>query len=125
MRNQIYPRKKAGIVILNFEDYIKVCHDHLLSSILNQNSEEEQAMYYKAVDEFALDIARNKIKGVIEEAFENKIITKEEFSAMSPDDKGAAKFYCNLKVHKQKDHKELPPVRPIISGSGSVTENIS
>ena len=28
-------------------------------------------------------------------------------------------------MHKQNEHKEVPPVRAIISGSGSVTENIS
>ena len=117
--------KGAGIVILNFQDYMKVCYDHLLSSVPNHTNEAEPKMYYKAVDEFALDRAKTKIKEVLEEAYADKIITKDEFSAMNPDNKEAAKFYCNLKVHKQKDHNELPPVRPIISGSGSVTENIS
>ena len=44
---------------------------------------------------------------------------------MQPDDQNASTFYCNFKVHKQKEHNEVPPVRPIISGSGSITENIS
>ena len=34
-----------------------------------------------------------------------------------------SKFYCNFKVHKDYDH--IPPVRPIISGSGSLLENPS
>ena len=68
---------------------------------------------------------KNKILDTLEEALEDKIITKEEFDAMQPEDKNAYRFYCNFKVHKQKEHKEVPPVRPIISGSGSITENIS
>ena len=44
---------------------------------------------------------------------------------MCPDDKDAAKFYCNLKVHKETKHDNIPPCRPIISGSGAITENIS
>ena len=43
---------------------------------------------------------------------------------MDPDDKNALKFYCIFKVHKAHKHKETPPPRPIISGSGSITENI-
>ena len=39
--------------------------------------------------------------------------------------KNPSKFYCNFKVHKKHNYKETPPPRPIISGSGSITENIS
>ena len=35
------------------------------------------------------------------------------------------KFYETFKVHKEHQPGETPPERPIISGSGSVTENIS
>ena len=44
---------------------------------------------------------------------------------MNPNEKGHSRLYCNFKVHKQNEHKEVPPVRAIISGAGSVTENIS
>ena len=44
---------------------------------------------------------------------------------MNTEDKKPSTFYCNFKVHKQTDHTTLPPVRPIASGSGSITENIS
>ena len=39
--------KGAGIVIINFQDYIKACYDHLLSSLPNVNSEEEPELYYE------------------------------------------------------------------------------
>ena len=41
---------------------------------------------------------------------------------MDPSDKNSSKFYCNMKIHKA--HEIIPPVRPINSGSGSITENI-
>ena len=53
------------------------------------------------------------------------IISKAEYCEMSPKNKDPSVFYCNFKVHKETKHNNVPPVRPIISGSGSITENIS
>ena len=119
--------KGAGIVILDFKDYVKACFTHLLSSIPHQtnNIEKEPQMYYKAVHEFALEDAKSKIIETLKEALEQEIITETEYTAMNPEDKNPSKFYCNFKVHKQTEHGEIPPVRPIISGSGAITENIS
>ena len=58
----------------------------------------------------------------MKEGLENETITKEEFKAMDPTDKNPPKFYCNMKIHKT--HDQIPPVRPIISDSDSITENI-
>ena len=38
---------------------------------------------------------------------------------------GPGRFYMIYKVHKAHSPPSLPPGRPIISGSGSITENIS
>ena len=43
---------------------------------------------------------------------------------MDPDDKKPSKFYCNFKVNQEHTPNETPPPRPIISASGSITENI-
>ena len=102
---------------------MKTCYEHLLSSLPKQSEAEEPSMYYKAVNEFALEHASNKIKATLKEALENNIITKEDYKSMNPEGKNASKFYCNFKVHKK--HSNIPPPRPIISGSGSITENIS
>ena len=53
------------------------------------------------------------------------MINEEEYNAMISDDKEAAKFYCTFKVHKPHEPMTAPPPRPIISGSGSATENIA
>ena len=117
--------KGAGIVILNFQDYMKACYEHLLSSAPTQNTQNDPHMYYTAVNEFALEEAKSKIIETLELALNKEIITKEEFGHMNPECKDQAKFYCNFKVHKTKDHNTIPPVRPIISASGGITENIS
>ena len=64
-------------------------------------------MYYTPVDEFTLE--DTTLKGAVE----YNIIPNEELSAMTPDDKNPSKFYCNFKVHKKTEHKEVPPARPI------------
>ena len=44
---------------------------------------------------------------------------------MSPLDKKPGKFYELFKVHKEHVPPNLPPGRPVISGCGSFTENVS
>ena len=44
---------------------------------------------------------------------------------MNPIEKDPSRLYFNFKVHKQKEHDQVPPVRAIISASDSVTEIIS
>ena len=61
----------------------------------------------------------------LRQAKENKILTKEKYEAMSPLDKHPGKFYELFKVYKVHSPPNLPPGRPVISGCGSFTENIS
>ena len=110
--------KGAGILILDFNEYLKACYEHLFSSL------SDTKQYYEKVDDLEEERAKRKIKHVLQEALEDNIITKEEFKAMDPEDKRPAKFYCNFKIHKAHNPMEAPPPRPIISGSGSLTENI-
>jgi hypothetical protein len=111
--------KGAGIIILVFKDYLKVCYEHLASKKINGQP------YYEEVDQFGTDRAKAKIEAALKEGFENKYISEEEFAAMCPNDKNPGKFYCNFKVHKAHVHGEAPPPRPITSGSGSITEGIA
>ena len=43
---------------------------------------------------------------------------------MDPEGCGTGRFYQLFKVHKSHPEGQLPPGRPIISGNGSITENI-
>ena len=103
--------------------YMKACYEHLLSKQPDQaNSLEGENNYYKKEDEFALERAKKHIISVLKEGLDKYIIAKEEYTAMDPSDKTASRFYCNLKIHKP--HEEVPPVRPIVSGCGSMFENV-
>ena len=114
--------KGAGIIIINFNDYLRACYEHLLGRI--EATGELPEFYYKQVSEIFLDKAKLEIRSVLQEARFNQLITDGEFSAMDPEDTGPARFYCNFKIHKEHLPNKPPPVRPIISGSGSTTENI-
>ena len=114
--------KGAGIIILNFNDYLRACYEHLLSRLESNGDIPE--FYYKQVSDGFLGQAKLEIKSVLKEAYENNIITDGEFKAMDPEDTDPARFYCNFKVHKEHQPGTVPSVRPIISGSGSTTENI-
>ena len=115
--------KGAGIIILVFTEYIRACEEHLSGEQVQ--SDGSRKPYYKKVKEDALEEIRNKVNLVVEEAFDNNILSKIEYDAMRADEKAAARFYATFKVHKKHEAGKAPPERPIISGNGSVTENIS
>ena len=106
--------KGAGIIILNFKDYMQACYEHLLSKT------KDGRAYYSQVDAMTVEKAKHNIKVVLEEALEKGVISKTEFDAMSADEKEPGRFYSNFKVHKKGI-----PVRPILSGNGSLTEGLA
>ena len=115
--------KGAGIMILDFEEYMKACIEHLEMKLTDKDGNTKT--YYRKVDETEVEKVKQKIQLVLEEGHDNGILTKDEYLAMCPEGKNASKFYCNLKVHKEHTHGKAPPVRPIVSGSGSIAENLS
>ena len=110
--------KGAGILILDYSEYMKACYSHLTSL------QSENTPYYTKVDALEVERTQTKIENILQEGISNKIISKEEYDGMNAEGKEAGRFYCNFKVHKEHNFMEAPPVRPIISGSGSVTEGI-
>ena len=115
--------KGAGIIILDYPTYMKACYEHLMSEKVMDNGESKR--YYVQVENIELERTKLKIKHLVQEGLENDILTKEESEAMLADEKDAAKFYCIFKVHKEHEPMTAPPPRPIVSGSGSATENIA
>ena len=111
--------KGAGVIVLDFNEYLKACYEHLTSEIAPGKP------YYSPVNELEIETTKEKIRSLLKQGLDNDIISKSEFEEMSPDDKGPGRFYCNFKVHKQHAYKEAPPVRPITSQSGSMCEKIS
>ena len=111
--------KGTGIIILPFDEYLRSCYEHLMSEQSPGNP------YYSPVDNLALEKLKVDLTNVIEDALKKNIITAKEYTRMNPEGKGAGRFYCNHKVHKEHDHNRAPPVRPITSQSGSVCEGIA
>ena len=114
--------KGAGPIILDFKDYLRACYAHLVSRL--EIMEGCPQNYYKEVQGGFIEEAKIEIKDVLGEALALNLITDTEFKAMDPEDCDPARFYCNFKVHKPHEPGQVPPVRPIISGSGSTTEMI-
>ena len=115
--------KGAGIIILNFDDYIGSCQAHLQSSQLQPDG--QLSPYYERIDPLFVESTVALISETLQTGLDKEWIKKEEFMAMKPEEKSPGKFYQLFKVHKEHEAGTVPPGRPIISGSGSFTENIS
>ena len=108
-------------MIMNFDDYMKAANEHLVETMEDEHG--NQKPYYKKVTNVVLEDAKNQIFKLLQSGLDNEIISKQEYEAMCPQGKTPSKFYCNFKIHKPHNH--IPPVRAIISGSGSFLENPS
>ena len=89
-----------------------------------QQQDGSYVNYYSEVSEDELNSAKAQVLDVVTSAHKDGLLTKDEFNAMNPSDKGPGKFYELFKVHKSHIEGEAPPERPIISACGSITENI-
>jgi hypothetical protein len=112
--------KGAGIIILDFKEYLKACMNHLESKTTTGEN------YYEKVDTTVLEKAKEKIANVVMEGYDNDILSKDEFKAMTPaENVKPGRFYATFKVHKEYEHGTAPPERAIVSCSGTFTENIA
>ena len=115
--------KGGGIIILNIPDYIRAGENHLKLSMKKDNS--SKVNFYRKVNEKLLDTAKGEILAVLDDAHKDGIISNEEYRHMDPNEKAAARLDMLFKVHKAHQEGTAPPERPVISGSGSITENPS
>ena len=98
--------KGGGIIILDFDEYLRACYMHLTSK--QTKADGTQQARYELVNAFAIENAKKEIKNLIDEGINNNIISKAEYDAINPEDKNLASFYCNFKVHKDYVHKRHP-----------------
>ena len=110
--------KGAGLMIIDFDKYLKAAYDHLNSKL------SETKPYYKKLESKERFTAEWKIKEALDEGLKEGYIDKEEYKSMEAKNKDPAKFYINFKVHKEHEANTAPPPRPIVSGSGSMCENL-
>jgi hypothetical protein len=83
------------------------------------------SIYNKTVTPMDFAHAQKVIGETLKKALNAQHITKTEHDAMTASEKTPGQFYQLFKVHKKFNEPDLPPARPIISGCGSITENMS
>ena len=82
----------AGIIILNFNDYMTSCYTHLQSK--QKQLDGTSLPYYEKVSDKDFTNAKKDIIKILDEALENEDITKQEYEAMNPTGKNpATQFY--------------------------------
>ena len=91
--------KGAGIIILDFQRYMDSCYNHLNSK--QKQDDGSFKPYYQKVDKETVESVKTVISKHLKEGLEKEFISKDEFNAMDPVDKTAAKFYEIFKVHKE------------------------
>ena len=98
--------KGAGIIILDFQEYIRACEVHLSAEQTQLDGSTKP--YYQKVEEDAIEEIRKKVNEVVEEAFDNGLIKKEEYEAMRADEKVAGRFMPPLKCTRIMTLEKLP-----------------
>ena len=63
--------KGAGIIVLDFKEYLRACIDHLEAKNATGRN------YYKKFNHSVLEEAKEKIPTLVKECFNKKILTKE------------------------------------------------
>lgn len=101
--------KGGGICIVNTADYIT-----------EANKQLNDAKYYKKLDYDPTHTFQTVIKNKLNYLLDNDQIDKKIFKYLLQENPRPGQFYMLMKVHKPNH-----PGRPIISGIGTNTENIS
>ena len=117
--------KTGGLAVFDRKDYVEG-----LEKILTEKAQfvgettENKDFYQPALIEH-LNEGLILIQEQVEKGLNNGWISKDEAKAMAPTEAKPGRLYGLAKVHKKVKEGEIPPFRPIVSGSGSLTENIS
>ena len=115
--------KGGGIALMSTEVYV----EEMMKQHLNSVHEDESGVhqFYEMASMNGVRQLCQDIKSVLEEGVKAKFISKSDMKAMDPPEK-VGRLYGLVKVHKPvKEGHTLPPLRPVVSGSGCVTEKIS
>ena len=97
----------------------------LNATFVDENNEEQ--MYYEGpIAGMYVDHHYNQIKKFLEESSKKEIITESDARNLLPREPTPGRFYGLVKNQKPiVEGDKIPPLRPVVSGSGSNTEMIS
>ena len=116
--------KGGGTAILDTQEYVAEMLKQHLNSTHKDEGGVEHKYYAPATTSDVTQLCRD-IRRVLDDGVQAKYISKQDRKIMEPNDK-PGRMYGMPKLHKKiEDGHRLPPLRPIVSGSGCCTEKIS
>ena len=119
--------KTGGCSILNTTDYIKALELLLYDTYLDENSNRKP--YYESdISEATLKLHLLEVKDLIQEGVNEGVIHKDDVPFMMPSKPTAGRLYGLVKDHAPQSKwlfDKIPPLRPVVSMSGSNTEGLS
>jgi hypothetical protein len=113
--------KTGGLAVFDRQDYINGMEIILDDTCKTPTGQIKN--YYSESSSDQLILGQKIIQEEVKKGLEKEYLSKEEAEAMSPKEAKPGRLYGLAKDHKEYDR--IPPFRPIVSGSGSLTENIS
>ena len=120
--------KNGGCSVMNTSDYIKQC-EAMLYATYKDAAGEEQTYYRTNVPKEVLTHHWSNIKDAVEEGRRAGYVSDGDAALMVTNEPKPGRFYGLVKNHIDKESwpagSNIPPLRPVVSGSGSNTENIS
>ena len=89
----------------------------------------ERRPYYEEVEPDLLQVLLEDAKALVKEGVERGFIHPKDGIMMIPTEVRPGRYYGLPKLHKSRKswpaRQNIPPLRPIVSASGTITENIS
>ena len=116
--------KAGGLVLMNFTPYKEAGDRKIKETYVDADGQVQPK--YKQVSEAVLKRQHKKLLEVTKEGVEKGLICPEDAAIMVPKEPTAGRLYMNPKDHKKLDLvTNMPPMREVVSGSGSNTEGLS
>ena len=116
--------KSGGWSIMDLKDYKEACNAQLSATYFDEDGIEQP--YYRESSSAILNFYLTRVKDLVEEGVKSGYIHPDDEKMMVPSVAKPGRYYGLPKNHKLIAlGKNIPPLRPVVSGSGSKTEGIS
>ena len=110
---------------MNTADYVEKVNQMLNQTFMDENGEVKR-YYAGPIAGMFVDHHYNQIKAFLEESAKKEIISENDAKNLLPQEPTPGRFYGLVKNQKAiPEGDKIPPLRPVVSGSGSNTEMIS
>ena len=114
--------------MVDLEDYKKVIQQQLQATYKDERGEPHP--YYRPTCVQHLQHLKSKAQELVDEGVTEGFIHPDDASIMRPVEAKPGRYYGLAKVHKpqhswpQVAGGRCPPLRPVVSGSGTISEGI-